>query len=52
MAVNVLSSCREKIGHRICFHLFQHSTIEKSAKLLTIKNEISINYLVPFKTEG
>lgn len=32
--------------------MFQHSTVEKFAKLLSIEKEISLDYLVPIKPNG
>ncbi|MBP0903701.1 amino acid adenylation domain-containing protein [Mariniflexile gromovii] len=53
MAVNVMVAIENKTGIRIPLSaLFQHSTIEKFAKLLTVENEISSDYLVPLKPNG
>jgi hypothetical protein len=32
--------------------LFQYSTVEKFAKLLSVQNEFSSDYLVPLKPQG
>ncbi|CAH8292829.1 amino acid adenylation domain-containing protein [Mariniflexile fucanivorans] len=53
MAVNVMVAIEKKMGKRIPLSaLFQHSTVEKFAKLLTVENEISSDYLVPLKPTG
>lgn len=53
MAVNVMVKLEKKTGVRIPLSaLFQHSTIEKFAKLLNSENEIESNYLVPLKPNG
>ncbi|WP_264565380.1 non-ribosomal peptide synthetase [Flavobacterium sp. N3904] len=53
MAVNVMIEIEKKTGVRIPLSaLFQHSTVEKFAKLLNIENEISSDYLVPIKPKG
>ena len=53
MAVNVMIKIEKKTGIRIPLSaLFQHSTIEKFAKLLNLENEIQSDYLVPIKPEG
>ncbi|HQK40838.1 MAG TPA: AMP-binding protein, partial [Flavobacterium alvei] len=53
MAVNVMIKIEKKTGVRIPLSaLFQHSTIEKFAKLLTPENQIHSDYLVPLKPNG
>ncbi|MEZ7503926.1 amino acid adenylation domain-containing protein [Flavobacterium sp. Arc2] len=53
MAVNVMVAIEKKTGIRIPLSaLFQHSTIEKFAKLLNVENEISADYLVPLKPKS
>ena len=53
MAVNIMIKIEKKTGKRIPLSaLFQHSTVEKLAKLLTIENEISSDYLIPIKPKG
>ena len=53
MAVNVMIKIEKKTGIRIPLSaLFQHSTIEKFAKLLTTENEIPFDHLVPVKPNG
>ena len=53
MAVNIMIKIEKETGKRIPLSaLFQHSTVEKFAKLLTIENEISSDYLVPIKPKG
>lgn len=53
MAVNVMIKIEKVTGKRIPLSaLFQHSTIEKFAKLLNIEEEISLDYLIPIKPNG
>jgi thioesterase domain-containing protein/acyl carrier protein len=53
MAVNVMIKIEKKTGIRIPLaSLFQHSTIEKFAKLLNNESEISSDHLVPMKPKG
>ena len=53
MALNVMVKIEKQTGKRIPLSaLFQHSTVEKFAKLLHIENEISSDYLVPIKPNG
>jgi len=53
MAVNIMIKIENKTGKRIPLSaLFQHSTVEKFAKLLNVDNEISFDYLVPIKPKG
>lgn len=53
MAVNVMIKIEKETGIRIPLSaLFQHSTVEKFAKLLNIENEISTDHLVPIKPNG
>jgi amino acid adenylation domain-containing protein len=53
MAVNIMIRIEKATGKRIPLSaLFQHSTIEKLAKILNTDKEVSSEYLVPFKTEG
>ena len=53
MAINVMIKIEKKTGIRIPLSaLFQHSTVEKFAKLLNIENNISLDYLVPIKPKG
>ncbi|MBX9807765.1 MAG: amino acid adenylation domain-containing protein [Flavobacteriaceae bacterium] len=53
MAVNIMIKIEKETGKRIPLSaLFQHSTIEKFAKLLNIENEITSDYLVPIKPTG
>jgi amino acid adenylation domain-containing protein len=53
MAVNIMVKIEKKTGIRIPLSsLFQHSTIEKFAKLLNQENTISSDYLVPIKPKG
>ena len=52
-AVKVMMEIEKKTGKKIPLSsLFQHSTVEKFAKLLTLENEISSEYLVPLKPKG
>ena len=52
-AVKVMMEIEKKTGKQIPLSaLFQHSTVEKFAKLLTIKKEIVSDYLVPLKPKG
>jgi len=53
MAVNVMIKIEKETGKRIPLSaLFQHSTIEKFAKLLNTETEISLDHLVPIKPNG
>ena len=53
MALNVMVKIEKQTGKRIPLSaLFQHSTVEKFAKLLHIENEISSDFLVPIKPNG
>lgn len=53
MAVNVMIKIEKKTGIRIPLSaLFQHSTIEKFAKLLIAESDIPSDYLVPMKPNG
>jgi amino acid adenylation domain-containing protein len=53
MAVNIMVKVEKQTGIRIPLSsLFEHSTIEKFAQLLTIENEILSDYLVPLKPKG
>lgn len=53
MAVNIMIEIEKKTGKRIPLSaLFQHSTVEKLAKLLNLENEISSDYLIPIKPKG
>lgn len=53
MAVNVMIKIEKETGKRIPLSaLFQHSTVEKLAKLLNTENEISSDYLVAVKPNG
>jgi len=53
MAVNIMIKIEKKTGKRIPLSaLFQHSTVEKLAKLLNSEDEISSDYLVPIKPKG
>lgn len=53
MAVNVMIKIEKITGVRIPLSaLFQHSTIEKFAKLLNIKEKIASDHLVPMKPNG
>ena len=53
MAVNVMIKIEKKTGKRIPLSaLFQHSTVEKFAKLLNTESTISSDYLVPLKPNG
>ena len=52
-AVKVMMEIEKKTGKQIALSsLFEHSTVEKFAKLLTIKKEIVSDYLVPLKPKG
>ncbi|NDP28716.1 MAG: amino acid adenylation domain-containing protein, partial [Flavobacterium sp.] len=53
MAINVMTQIEKKTGVRIPLSaLFQHSTVEKFAKLLNLENNISSDHLVPIKPYG
>ncbi|AWG22183.1 hypothetical protein FFWV33_12000 [Flavobacterium faecale] len=53
MAVNVMVAIEKQTGKRIPLSaLFQHSTVEKLSKLLTIDKEIKNDFLVPLKPNG
>ena len=53
MAVNVMIKIEKTTGVRIPLSaLFQHSTIEKFAKLLNIEEKIASDHLVPMKPNG
>jgi amino acid adenylation domain-containing protein len=53
LAVNVMIKIEKETGKRIPLSaLFQHSTVEKFAKLLKTEKEISSDYLVPIKPNG
>ncbi|MGM8363564.1 non-ribosomal peptide synthetase [Flavobacterium sp. ARAG 55.4] len=53
MAVNVMVEIEKKTGIRIPLSaLFQHSTVEKFAKLINLESQISSDYLVPLKPNG
>lgn len=53
MAVNVMIKIEKETGIRIPLSaLFQHSTVEKFAKLLKVDNKITTDHLVPLKPEG
>ena len=53
MAVNVMIKIEKETGKRIPLSaLFQHSTVEKFAKLLNTESEISLDHLVPIKPNG
>ncbi len=53
MALNVMIKIEKQTGIRIPLSaLFQHSTIEKFAKLILVENKITSDYLVPMKPHG
>lgn len=53
MALNVMIKIEKETGKRIPLSaLFQHSTVEKLAKLLNAENEIIVDHLVPIKPNG
>lgn len=53
MALNVMIKIEKATGKRIPLSaLFQHSTVEKLAKLLNSENEISSDHLVAIKPKG
>ncbi|GEC72327.1 amino acid adenylation domain-containing protein [Flavobacterium flevense] len=53
MAVNVMVEIEKKTGIRIPLSaLFQHSTVEKFAKLINLENKITSDHLVPLKPGG
>jgi amino acid adenylation domain-containing protein len=53
IAVNIVIKIEKETGKRIPLSaLFEHSTIEKFAKLLSIDKEISSDFLVPIKPSG
>ncbi len=53
MALNVMIKIEKKTGKRIPLSaLFQHSTVEKFAKLLNVENHITSDHLVPIKPNG
>mgnify|MGYP006344535785 FL=1 len=53
MAVKVMSEVEKHIDKRIPVSaLFEHSTIEKFAKLLNPANETHLDHLVPIKPNG
>jgi thioesterase domain-containing protein/acyl carrier protein len=52
-AVKVMMEIEKQTGKKIPLSsLFQHSTVEKFAKLLNVENEILLDYLVPLKPNG
>jgi len=53
IAVRVMNKVEQKTGKRLPLSaLFEHSTIEKFAKLLNSDSKINSSYLVPVKPEG
>ncbi|TDD97457.1 non-ribosomal peptide synthetase [Flavobacterium cellulosilyticum] len=53
LAVNIMIKIENETGKRIPLSaLFEHSTVEKFAKLLNIENDIPSDYLVPIKPNG
>lgn len=53
MAVNVMIKIEKETGKRIPLSaLFQHSTVEKFAKLLNTESKILSDHLVPIKPKG
>jgi acyl carrier protein len=51
-AVQVMIEIQKQTGKEFPLALFQYSTVEKFAKLLSVQNEFSSDYLVPLKPQG